>query len=318
MNKVTVIIKLMNNWLTKKQKRAAIKDVVLVIGSARSGTSWLSEVLNANLEYRLLFEPFSRQEDHNPAWRLVPRDNLYLRPKQMFAHIGLVNQIFSGNITNEWVDRVKPNNYSSERLLVKDIRLNQMIGWVQRNFPDITTILIVRDPRSTAFSQAELGYGGGEAKYREYLRRKRMLGDMFTESQISVLSSASSLFQMNVAKWAIENYVAIRQLNNAQKTTSVYYETLASEPDREYKRLAGFCGHDFSDKTRKMILKRSSTASKKSVTDAASQSFNQRWQQYATKQDIEYVDKLLSVTGLEQLYKAPGTPAHEQPLDVAL
>lgn len=76
---------------------------ILVVGSARSGTTWLANLIASQFQSRLMFEPF------NPD--LVPEYQKfnyfqYMRPNDTDQDLyNFCYKIFTGDIRNAWIDR---------------------------------------------------------------------------------------------------------------------------------------------------------------------------------------------------------------------
>lgn len=286
---------------------------MLVVGTGRSGTTWLAELLNSSGDYQVVFEPFSRRPGHNPVWHDAVVRNPYLRPGARFERHDVVRTILLGGVSNEWVDRLGGDR-ASPRVLTKDIRLAFMVGWIQRSFPELRIVYIVRDPRSVAYSAAE--HGWGEIGLGTYLRRRLMIDDHLTPAQLSTVRAADGLFAKSLAKWAIENQVILRTLRPGPRATSIYYERLATDPQSELDRLARFCGHRVAAEPAQHARRRSATTWRGTVTDPARTDFNSRWRGAISTADQAYAQRVLEVFGLDALYAEPGLPAFEEPMQL--
>jgi hypothetical protein len=296
---------------SRRPDERRLSDTVLVVGSGRSGTTWLVELLNAAGTYHVLFEPFSPREGHNPQWHGTPR---YLRRGASYAHRDEVEQILLGGASSEWVDRIASSDPSSSRVLVKEIRLNQMLGWVQENFPEVALVYLVRDPWSTAWSATQ--HDWGDRGYSNYLSRRRLVRDHLAPDQLELLGSADSLFQKNVVKWAVDTRVALRSLDREGRVTSVFYEHLAQRPEQELARLADYCGHPLEVPDGRSLRRRSATTSHGSVTDPRRDDFGRAWEGELTAADQAFADRVLTALGLDPLYAERNVPALAQPLDL--
>ena len=97
-----------------------IKNTVLLAGVGRSGTTWLSDIINYNNAYRDMFEPF--YNDRVPMCKPL-RNKLYLRRDEVNSKVeGISNKILSGKIRNSWCDSQNKRIFSTQRIL-KDIRV---------------------------------------------------------------------------------------------------------------------------------------------------------------------------------------------------
>ena len=83
----------------------------LVAGAARSGTTWLGEIIAAQLPCRIMFEPF--HPEHVPAMRRY-RLFQYMRPEQQDAELeAYAARLFAGQVRNRWIDRQNERLVSS-------------------------------------------------------------------------------------------------------------------------------------------------------------------------------------------------------------
>ncbi len=301
-------------FLVKKQKEIKsykLENTVLVMGSGRSGTTWLAEALNANRDYRVAFEPFNRQK--NPLVANMPRVRPTLNAGDIYSAKDTIAAMLRGEVRNEWVDMISSTNYKSDHQIIKEIRLNCALDWIQETFPELRIILIVRDPFSVAFSATEMGWmsdASNKGLPLDGAYRKKNLAP----EQIVVAKKASTTFQRNLALWAMENYLLLSNARINENITSVYYEHLAMHTKSEVKRLLDFCGNRV-DVSNKSLNKKSKLARKNSIVDPSSPKFGHQWQGMLTQADVQYAERALDAYGVKSLYKGRNVPAFPEPLD---
>ncbi|MBW1855726.1 MAG: sulfotransferase domain-containing protein, partial [Deltaproteobacteria bacterium] len=118
-------------------------STVFISGMGRSGTTWLSELINYNNSYRDIFEPF---HPHKVKETKIFKYNQYLNPKDQNPKLlNQANKILSGRFQSKWTDRNNKKIVATERI-IKDIRTNLMLKWLKGIRPDMPIILIVRHP----------------------------------------------------------------------------------------------------------------------------------------------------------------------------
>ena len=171
--------------MTQKSKNSLKAKIIL--GSGRSGTTWLQDVLAEANNLRPVFEPLKAvtsrvpdyeyaylQEDANPEDLTVFLDNVFSGD---FRSIWSDYRIWPSKVAPSWShfssianlmryrrDLVRfKDNYlkyhpmvKKEALLVKFIRANLMIGWLRQRF-DLDMILVLRHPGAVVESQLRLG-----------------------------------------------------------------------------------------------------------------------------------------------------------------
>ena len=134
----------------------------LVLGSGRSGTTWLAEVLARQFGSRLLFEPYHpRLASLNAGLRLFldPGD---ADPSSRRA----LERVLAGRVRHRQIDHVQSPRWPASRI-VKDIHATNVAPWFRRNFPTVPLIFVVRHPIATAASRLRAGTFYGLGAYLE-------------------------------------------------------------------------------------------------------------------------------------------------------
>lgn len=213
------------------------RDTVLVAGSGRSGTTWLSSLINHDDEYRFIFEPF--QPAKVPECGTFLRKQ-YLRPEDdRPEYLEPAAGILSGKVRSRWADRFN-RKFLARKRLVKDIRANLLLGWLRRHFPEMPTILILRHPCAVADSRLRLGWLDN---LDETMTQKPLVEDHLSPFEDDILA-AKNPFERSIFLWCIENCVPLRQ-PGAEKLHVVFYENLVAEPERELASIFDFLGESF-------------------------------------------------------------------------
>lgn len=208
-------------------------DAVLLLGSGRSGTTWLAEAIDHDRSHRLLFEPLNGRKVpevahfvfHSQYVRADCADPRYTEP---------LDAILRGQIDHRWVNR-RRGPPGGRRLLIKLIRAHLMIEWLRRRAPHIPMVFLVRHPLAVAISRLQLGW---DTHLDELLGQPELIADYFP-ARAARLRALVDPFEQHVATWAIENAVALKQLQGARARV-VHYEHLCVRFDDE---LAGVLDH---------------------------------------------------------------------------
>ena len=128
---------------------------VFLAGTGRSGTTWLSDVVNHRRAYRYVFEPFYPAKVEVFA-HFRPRQ--YLRPDDRREEfLGPARKVLTGGLRDPWTDRFH-RRFVARRRLIKDIRANLLLGWIKANFPGLPIILLLRHPCAVVASRLALGW----------------------------------------------------------------------------------------------------------------------------------------------------------------
>jgi hypothetical protein len=194
------------------------KNVILISGSGRSGTTWLGDVINWNNDYRIIFEPFDPRKNKSVPTKLL---RLYINPNYKDRNVFLFwNEVFYGKFRSLWSDRQNRRFFCSNRL-VKEIRSNLHLKWLRENFPKIAIVYIIRDPVDVVYSRIEQGW---DVNLEQIINQKELVS-LHLRPFISEIQSASSLVSKHAFMWSIENYVSLKEMK-VKDITLVEYEKL--------------------------------------------------------------------------------------------
>lgn len=205
------------------------RNSIFLAGSGRSGTTWLSEILNHDNEYRYIFEPF--YPDKVGLFKHFRRKQ-YLRPADRRKEfLEPAQRILSGNFRNAWTDRFN-RKLLPRRRLVKDIRANLLLGWLHSNFPGMPMILLLRHPCAVTASRLKLGW---KDILDETMGQRELVEDHLSPF-VDEIRGAETPFERSIFLWCIENYVPLQQPGR-DDFHIIFYENLCTDPETEVRRL---------------------------------------------------------------------------------
>lgn len=210
--------------------------MILVAGSGRSGTTWIGDVINYRNDFRVAFEPMDSRKDSRV-------NILGLRP--YFGSRGpseaerkALELTLRGLPGNFWVNRYN-RKFVARRRLVKEIRANLILPWIQTEFPEIKIVYVLRHPVAVAMSRIE-------AKWSSHLAQLLAIPGLSGHFSNSVWSLIKSIegdgteYEKHFAQWIIENWIPYGGLDR-QKAVMVYYENLVGGDVMQWARLLEFC-----------------------------------------------------------------------------
>jgi len=153
---------LISSFLLKTicQKEFRLRETLVVMGSTRSGTTWLTELVNAIPKSAVIFEPISPTHVPEAAKAGFTYDT-YKLPNDFWPQgQRFMKKVLSGKIITPWTASQIPitTACSAQRLIVKFVRGNMLIGWLTKNFPIQPPALIIRHPCATVFSHLRKGW----------------------------------------------------------------------------------------------------------------------------------------------------------------
>lgn len=292
-----------------------LRDLILVAGMGRSGTTIAADVINDDGSHRVLFEPFF-------PGRVPEADGFayiqYLRPDQDDPVLEeRAKRILSGRVHNAWVDRGR-GRWIHRRRIVKDIRCNLMLGWLRRVAGGPPLVLTIRHPLQVAASWSALGWGkevtGPTSDFDVISSQEALLEDFPVVREALEAIDADSFLDRIVFQWAVFLRVPCEQLR-ATGAYALFYENLLTEPDAEIERLFRFLGKPYDADGMRRTLKRSSS------TNFLDRDFRRDrcrlldgWTQAFSRAEIRRANDILSVFGLDCVYDERGRPTGASPL----
>jgi hypothetical protein len=214
------------------------RAALFVAGSGRSGTTWLSELLLAGTRRRYVFEPLSRNLALTAPFHRE-YGKLYLRPDGDYPeHFLAMRAVLTGRVRSRWTERFNRRLFADGRL-VKEIRANLLLGWLQHNFPGMPLVLLLRHPCAVAASFVREGWRG---RLDELLVQPDLCAAHLTAEQLDVLSrlARGSLFERALGLWCVETRVALREVR--QGAYVLCYEQLLWSPEYALASLLDWLG----------------------------------------------------------------------------
>ena len=275
---------------------------IFLAGSGRSGTTWLSEIINHRNEYRYVFEPF--YPDKVSLCNNFRRKQ-YLRPDdRREEYLQPARTILSGGLRNSWTDRFNRKPVARWRL-IKDIRANLLLGWLQSNFPEMPVILLLRHPCAVTYSRLKLGW---RDILDDTMEQEDLVED-FLQPFEGEIRAATTPFERSVFLWCIENYVPLRQLEPESIHVS-FYESLCTRPEDEVRRLFAFLGKDFDGKVYDRINRPSSLIRRESAVVIGERPVDS-WTRTVDDARRERAVEILTLFGLDRIYGESPLPDPE-------
>jgi hypothetical protein len=272
-----------------------------VAGTARSGTTWLGDILAWQLHGRIMFEPFH-------ARKVKPFSQYhyfhYMRPDEKDEVLGAFCQrLFSGDIRDRWVDSYV-EVLSPQYRIVKEIRANLMLKWIQNHFPQVRQLFIIRHPCAVVLSRMTLNWDT-DRDIEPFLAQPKLVEDFLGE-KMDVIKGALSPEEKHAVIWCVTNLIPLRQFQNGELNV-LFYEHLCSQPYEEFTRLFQSLQIDYQDSLFN-ILKAPSTTAKLTSAVVVGEDTLSHWQSRLHSKQIDKILNVVEAFGLEQLYGDSVTP----------
>ena len=281
------------------------RKTIFLAGSARSGTTWLQEIVNYNNEYRVLFEPFRPDKvEMISHWRKYQ----YLRADETSSlYLDPMRDMLRGKIKNIWVDTYNQRIFSQKRV-IKAIHSNLFLYWLKNQFPEVPIILIIRHPCAVANSKINI-----VSKHFQYernplnvfLEQKDLMEDFLYPFE-SVMKEPLSDFETFILMWCIENFIPIKQFNKGEIYIT-FYENLCINPQEEIKNIFSHINQPYSSR----VLEKTSIPSPVSRKNSAINSgadLTRSWRKHVSEDQLRKALNILNIFGMDNIYNDSDLP----------
>ncbi|WP_033956519.1 sulfotransferase domain-containing protein [Psychroserpens jangbogonensis] len=211
---------------------------IVVVGTARSGTSWLSETIAQQFRYRLLFEP--EHETRTEKGSLICDQWIETKAEAVKAHKYL-HRVFSNQVDCNWIAQNSNRKFKMhlwpfipKKYIIKFVRANLSARYINDVF-DIPVIHIIRNPYDVIQSQKQVNFPWlfdlsifSNQKHLVQLIQEKFNYDI---TQYKNLTDTEKL----CLRWCIENVIPLEVFNGYQnKSAVVKYEDLISNIQEFY------------------------------------------------------------------------------------
>jgi hypothetical protein len=268
---------------------------VVVAGSARSGTTWLGDLLARALRARVVFEPLNHERvPELRSFGAFP----YRRPDDDDRALeSACRRMLSGRLSGAWVDR-ELHRLVSRRRVVKLVRGNLLLAWLAERFPETPMLLLVRHPCAVVASRLALGWDPGP-DLEAILAQERLLRDHL-EPYREPLAAARTPEERTALVWCLHHLVPLRQ-RRPDSFTVVHYEHLAARDEAELARLWAAVGGDHP-RPADASWRRPSRTSRLASAAVTGEDALSGWRRQLRPDQIEAVLAVVRAFGLDAWY----------------
>jgi len=308
-------MKRINFWSRKLYRRAVqtvgsriyvnpdrdLRKSILVAGTARSGTTWLGDLITSQIPCRILFEPFN--PDLVSEYRAFHYFQ-YMRPDSendqlhAFAH-----KVFSGEIRNSWIDGQNERIFSKYRL-IKEIRANLLLAWLHNYFPEVPMVFLIRHPCAVVSSRMELGWAT-DSDIEPFLSQPELVSDYLC-NHLDLIRGAKTDEEKHAIIWSVSTLVPLKQFKPGELKI-VYYENLCTQPEIELADIFTSIGQSYENARINKISQPSQTTKETSAVVTGTDKIT-HWKKKLTPSQIENILRVVDRFGLSYLYGDLSTP----------
>lgn len=281
------------------------RKAIFLAGSARSGTTWLQEIVNFNNEYRVLFEPFRPDKvDQVRDWRKYQ----YLRVAENSPiYIDPMKNILRGKIKNVWVDTYNQRLISQKRI-IKAIHANLFLFWMKHHFPEVPIVIIMRHPCAVANSKLNIvrkHFQYSDNPLEEFLAQEELMEDFLSPFEARMREEKTD-FESFIWMWCIENMIPIKQFGEGEIYIT-FYENLCINPQEEIKNIFSYIQKPYSPE----VIEKTSIPSPVSRRNSAINSganLIRSWRNNVTDDQITKALGILNLFGMDKIYSDDALP----------
>jgi hypothetical protein len=268
----------------------------MIAGTARSGTTWLADIIASQRPCRIMFEPFHSQ--------LVSAFGAfhyfhYMRPTESNPELlSYCRRIFTGDIRHSWIDRQVEHLFPQYRL-IKEIRANLFLKWLNDTFPEVPLLLLVRHPCAVVSSRLQLGWAT-DGDIDSFICQPTLVAD-FLSTKMDVIHSAKTAAEKHAVIWCIHNLVPFKQFNPTDLNV-VFYEDLCLQPELEIPKIFRAINQEFDESVYEHLSIPSVTTSRRNGIRI------DRWQEELSEKQITGILRIVDAFSLGDIYGNSPTP----------
>lgn len=205
---------------------------IIIAGSARSGTSWLAEIIALQFRYRLLFEPeheYQTQEGHLICDKFITEGILQNEQEEYFK------KIFKNKIDSDWIAQISNRKLKMhlwpvvpKKYVIKFVRCNLSAHFMSSYF-EIPLLFITRNPYDVILSQNRVKFNW--LYNLNHFKRQKPITEVLESKYNFSWDEADSYSEIEILslRWCIENKVVFDLHEDNSNFKIVKYEDLKSD-----------------------------------------------------------------------------------------
>jgi hypothetical protein len=279
-----------------RKNRKPYKPIV-VFGIARSGTTWLAQII-ASAGYELNFEALGsmnfRKKDQIPSIP-IPSD-YYVRAGGKNPYKKYMDLVMNCKIRNSFTQRGHIN-IGKSRKVIKLIRANLMIDWLQENY-DFYGVFLIRNPLATINSQIEKDFFGNLQSHGPAKIYPDSVIKYFNKRQQELIRKVKTAKDRLIVNWCINTKIPL-EVSSRDTLQVIRYEELVDEPKKVIKKLSEFAGFQYDFRVKRVIGKRSFTT-RKETKQIKNYDPTKAWKKNFTQEEIDSAVEIVKAFNLEE------------------
>jgi hypothetical protein len=278
-----------------------ISKSILIAGAARSGTTWLGDIIASQIPCRIMFEPF-----HSKLVKQYQRFNYYQYMRPGAEDIELykyARNVFSGEIRDLWIDRQVEHIYFQRRV-IKAVRVNLMMKWLFDKFPVVPQIFLIRHPCAVVLSRMQLNWAT-DTDIEPFLSQAELVEDHLSD-KLEIIKRARSDEEKHAIIWCISNLVPIHQFG-CRDFNVVFYEKMCINPETEISKIFEIAKLDYHHSVIENARQPSTTSLRSSAILTGEDRIT-GWGKKLSRRQIADILAVVRDFGLDYIYGDSYTP----------
>jgi hypothetical protein len=214
--------------------------------------------------------------------------------------------LLTGNIRDPWIDRQVEHLFPRQRV-IKEIRANLFLKWMNTKFPDIPLLFIIRHPCAVVLSRMELDWAT-DSDIEPFLSQEKLIDDHLSD-KMEIIKGAKTAEEKHAIIWSISNLIPLRQFHS-DGLHIIFYEDLCVQTEKEIPKIFEAIGMTYDDSVFNHILKPSTTTIGTSAIVTGRDKVT-RWKEKLSSDQIDSIYSVVERFGLENLYGDSCLPKHD-------
>ena len=289
--------------------RRAPESVGWMVGSGRSGTTWLSSLLNADCTMREVFEPVHvlhvermKGGATHPAYAEDPTWDAWLA------------DVFGGRHITRRTDRdnVGRNPAGAQKLLVKDVFATGLLSAPAAQ--GVSKLLVMRHPLAVALSKQAHRHWHWAWSTQEFLDQPGWRDGMLSPwvDMLAKVDREGTEMERLVAVWAVIQRISLMS-SSAEDLPVIHYERAVQDPWGEVEALKRNQGWDklISASESEVMAAAGRVSFVSKSADATALPNPTRWTQSVEVEDRVRAERLLDQLGMAGWHDDRGMPVPE-------
>lgn len=211
---------------------------LIIVGTARSGTSWLSETIAKQYRYRLLFEP---EHEHNTQKGYLVCDQ-WIQDTTLQKHaVKYLKNVFLNRVDSDWIAQNSNRKlkrhlwpFIPKKYIIKFVRANLAAHFINEYFK-IPVIHLIRNPYDVIKSQKRSSFPWLQ-DLSKFSSQPNLVDCIKFNFGLDITNIENyTIIELRTIRWCIENVIPLEvwepYVNNSKV---IRYETLLADSKEFY------------------------------------------------------------------------------------